>query len=215
MKLTAAIIGSFEKGMRAEIGRIERAIPEGLRAAGGGLQGELRGQVTGAGLGQRLANTWRSRTYINLKHNAAALVWSKAPHLIRLYDKGAIIRSRQGFYLAIPTPAAGRFGDRRQKITPGAWDWIHGMRLRFVYRRSGPSLLVAENVRLTARGRAAANIGRSKGAAYSRLSGRTTVPLFILVPQVSVKKRLDVSRAARRWVAQTPQLIRQAIAGQR
>ncbi len=215
MKLTAAIIGSFEKGMRAEIGRIERAIPEGLGAAALGLKTELRGQVTGAGLGQRLANTWRSRTFPNRKHDAAALVWSRAPHLIRLYDKGAIIRSRQGLYLAIPTPAAGRFGDRRQKITPLLWERIHGIRLRFVYRRSGPSLLVADNVRLTARGRAASNTGRRQGAAYSRLSGRTTVPLFILVPQVSVKKRLDVGGAARRWVAQTPQLIRQAIAGQR
>ena len=207
MKLTAAIIGSFEKGMRAEINRIEWAIPKGLGAAALGLKTELRRQVTGAGLGQRLANTWRSRTFPNRGHDAAALVWSKAPHLIRLYDKGAIIRSKQGFYLAIPTPAAGRFGDRRQKITPGAWERIHGIRLRFVYRRSGPSLLVADNVRLTSRGRAASNIGRRQGASYSRLSGRTTVPLFILVPQVSVKKRLDVNGAGEKWIRMLPQLV--------
>jgi hypothetical protein len=34
------------------------------------------------------------------------------------YDAGAIIRSKHGLYIAIPRPAAGRFGDRRQKITP-------------------------------------------------------------------------------------------------
>ena len=84
------------------------------------------------------------------------------------------------------------------------------MRLRFVYCRSGSSLLVAENVRLTARGRAAANIGRSKGAAYSRLSGRTTVPLFILVPQVSVKKRLDVEGVAQKWIRALPGLVLRA-----
>jgi hypothetical protein len=81
------------------------------------------------------------------------------------------------------------------------------MRLRFIYRRSGPSLLVADNVRLTARGRAAANIGRRRGAIYSRLSGRTTVPLFILVPQVSVKKRLDVDGAAQKWIGALPQMV--------
>ena len=114
---------------------------------------------------------------------------------------------KQGLFLAIPTPAAGRFGDARQKITPGAWERIHGLRLRFVYRRGSPSLLVADNARLTKRGRAAANIGRRQGAAFTRLSGRTTVPLFILVPQVTVRKRLDVDGAAQKWIAALPQLV--------
>ena len=110
MKFTAAIIGSFEKGMRAEIGRMERAIPEGLRAAGHGLQGELRGQVTAAGLGPRLARTWRSRTFPNRGHDAAALVWTRAPQIIRGHGEGATIRARGGGYLAIPTPAAPKRG---------------------------------------------------------------------------------------------------------
>ena len=102
-----------------------------------------------------------------------------------------------------------------EDLWPGARERIHGIRLRFVYRQPGPSLLVADNVRLTARGRAAAcakrtlcvNIGRRQGATYSRLSGRTTVPLFILVPQVSVKKRLDVDGASQKWIGALPQLV--------
>jgi hypothetical protein len=212
MRLQAAIQGDLQALLKAELRGAERAVTAGVRAATIGLKAELRAQVTGAGLGQRLANTWRSRIYPEGQQSlgAAGFVWSKAPRLIRLYDEGAIIRSKQGLYLAIPTPAAGRFGDRRQKITPLLWERIHGMPLRFVYRRSGPSLLVADNVRLTAHGRAAANIGRSKGAAFTRLSGRTTVPLFILVPQVSVKKRLDVNGAARKWIGALPQLVLQA-----
>jgi Family of unknown function (DUF6441) len=81
------------------------------------------------------------------------------------------------------------------------------MRLRFVYRRGAASLLVAENVRLSLRGRARTNLGRSKGAAYTRLAGRTTVPLFLLVPQVTVRKRLDVDGAAQKWVKALPQLV--------
>jgi hypothetical protein len=33
------------------------------------------------------------------------------------------------------------------------------------------------------------------------------VPLFILVPQVSVKKRLDVDGAAQKWIRALPQLV--------
>jgi hypothetical protein len=126
---------------------------------------ELRGQITGAGLGTRLANTWRGDVYPKGQPSigAAGFVWSKAPGLVRMYAEGAVIRSKQGLFLAIPTPAAGQFGDNRQKITPGAWERIHGMWLRFVYRRGSPSLLVADNARLSKRGRAAANIGRSAG----------------------------------------------------
>jgi hypothetical protein len=209
MRLTAAIQGDLQAFLKAELRGAEWAVTSGVRAATNGLKADLRAQVTSAGLGQRLANTWRSRIYPEGQQSlgAAGYVWSKAPNLIRLYDEGAIIRSQQGLYLAIPTPAAGRFADRRQKITPGAWERIHGIRLRFIYRRSGPSLLVADNVRLTARGRAAANIGRRQGAIYSRLSGRTTVPLFILVPQVSVKKRLDVNGAGEKWIRMLPQLV--------
>jgi Family of unknown function (DUF6441) len=114
----------------------------------------------------------------------------QAPGLIRIYDQGAVIRSQRGLYLAIPTPAAGKHGDAR--ITPGDWERIHGMRLQFVYRPNGPSLLVANNARITARGRAVANIGRRRGDPFTRLAGRITVPLFILVPQVTVRKRLEV-----------------------
>jgi uncharacterized protein DUF6441 len=126
---------------------------------------------------------------------------------VRLYAEGAVIRSKRGLFLAIPTPAAGKYGDKRQKITPGAWERIHGLPLRFVYRRGAPSLLVADNARLMKRGRAAANIGRSKGAAYTRLSGRTTIPLFILVPQVTVRRRLEVYGAAQKWIGAPPHLV--------
>jgi hypothetical protein len=37
--------------------------------------------------------------------------------------------------------------------------------------------------------------------------GVTTVVMFLLVPQVKLRKRLDVSRAAERWSGQLPALI--------
>ena len=210
VRLQAAIVGELREVMADELRAAERAVTSGVRAASDGLKTELRGQIDQApGSGRRLANTWRGEVYPKGQPSigAAGYVWSKAPGIVRLYAEGGVIRSRHGLYLAIPLPAAGRFGDNRRKITPGAWERIHGLRLRFVYRRGRPSLLVADNARLTKRGRATANIGRSKGSAFTRLSGRTTVPVFILVPQVTVRKRLDVDGAARKWIGALPQLV--------
>ena len=41
--------------------------------------------------------------------------------------------------------------------------------------------------------------------------GLATVVMFVLVPQVKLRKRLDVARAAERWLAQLPALIEQQL----
>ena len=128
---------------------------------------------------------------------------------MRAFAYGALIRSRNGLFLAIPTEAAGRVGDGRKRITPGGWERRTGLRLRFVYRRGAPPLLVADNARLTSRGRAARNDGWPGDAGFTRLAGRTTVPIFLLVPQVTLKKRLDVAGAARKWTARLTELVLQ------
>ncbi|WP_296644199.1 DUF6441 family protein [Roseinatronobacter sp.] len=190
MKLKLDITPDLAAMMAAEIKAGERAVTTATREAGTGLKTAWRGQITGAGLGQRLARTIRSEQYPKGRASlsAAALVWSKAPVIIGAHDTGPLIRSRDGFWLAIPTPAAGK-STRGGRITPGEWERRSGLRLRFVYRRTGPSLLVAEG-RLNNRGRAVAS--RSKTG-----RGLATVPIFLLVPQVRLPKRLDLARDAR------------------
>ena len=39
MKLTATIVGSLKADMQAELRRIERAVPDGVKAAGDSLKG--------------------------------------------------------------------------------------------------------------------------------------------------------------------------------
>jgi hypothetical protein len=191
-----------------------RSITAGMRDVADGLKGDLRADVVDSGLGQRLANTWRARTYpeAGFSMEAAAFVWSKAPKIIDAFDRGVTIRSRDGFWLAIPTGAAGAKGlDQHgtiKRITPGSWERRTGMRLRFVYRRNAPSLLVADNARLTKSGLARANTRRNRGGAtYTRLAGRSTVVIFILVPQVTLKKRFDIGRTAAQWAARVPSAI--------
>lgn len=84
-------------------------------------------------------------------------------------------------------------------LTPGEWERRRGLRLRFVYRRNGPSLLVADG-RLNSRGLGVAS--RSKSG-----RGQTKVPIFLLVPQVKLRKRLDLARDAERAQAAIPGLI--------
>jgi hypothetical protein len=200
MKLKLDITPDLVAAMAAEVKAGEKAVTAAMREAGTGLKTAWRGQITGAGLGRRLANSIRSQTYPKAGEslNAAALVWSKAPVIVGAHDTGPLIRSKDGFWLAIPTKAAGR-GLRGGKITPGEWERRRGLRLRLVYRSRGPSLLVAEG-RLNSRGLGVAS--RSKTG-----RGRTTVPIFLLVPQVKLPKRLDLDRDAERALDSVPGLI--------
>ncbi|PID35180.1 MAG: hypothetical protein CR964_01035 [Rhodobacterales bacterium] len=197
MRLKVAFDPDLVALMRAEIAAGEKAVSAAMRDAGSSLKSDWRAQITGAGLGRRLANSIRSQTFpkSGSSLNAAALVWSKAPVIIGAHETGPLIRSRNGFWLAIPTDAAGR-GLRGRRITPAEWEQRRGLRLRFVYRRRGPSLLVAEG-RLNTKGRAVAS--RSKTG-----RGLTTVPIFLLVPQVKLPKRLALARDAERAVDGLP-----------
>lgn len=200
MKLDLSLTGDIVTAMRAEILAGEKAVTTAMRVAGAGLKSDWRTQITRARLGQRLANTIRSKTYPAAGESleAAALVWSNAPQIIGAHDTGPLIRSEDGFWLAIPTPAAGK-GTRGKALTPGEWERRRGLRLRFVYRRGGPSLLVADG-RLNSRGLGVAS--RSKTG-----RGQSTVPIFLLVPQVKLAKRLSLARDAERAQAAIPGLI--------
>ena len=144
MRLTIDISPDLVAMMAAEIAAGERAVTAAVREAGSGLKLGWRGQIAGAGLGARLANSIRSEAFpkAGASLNAAVLVWSKAPVIIEAHDVGPLIRAKNGLWLAIPTPAAGRaLGGRR--ITPAGWERKTGLRLRFIYRRVGASLLVS------------------------------------------------------------------------
>ncbi len=172
----------------------ERAVTAGMGEASADLKTDLRRQITSAGLGERLARTWRSEVYPRGQKSigAAGFVWSKAPDIVRAFDQGAVIRSKRGLFLAIPTALAGRLGrsigGAREKITPQGWERRTGLKLRFVYRRGAPSLLVVDDVRITKGGRVVANVSRRKGVVSPRKSGGSVAIVFILVPQVLVAK---------------------------
>lgn len=186
--------------MEGEVKAGERAVQESVRAAGVGLKTAWRGQITGSGLGQRLARTIREQSYPKggASLNAASLVWSKAPEIVAAHDAGPLIRAKNGLWLAIPLEAAGR-GRGGKRPTPAEWEQRTGMTLQVVHRRGRNPLLVAEG-RVSKAGRAVAS--RSKTG-----RGLQSVPVFTLVRQVSLRKRLDLERPAQAAIAGLPAAI--------
>jgi Family of unknown function (DUF6441) len=213
MNLVASIARSLQADMQAELRDLERAVATGTRDAGRGLRTELRRQVASAGLGQRLANSWWVKHYPNQKLDTASLVYTKAPQIIRAFDGGTVIRSRRGRFLAIPTENAPGKGTDGRRISPRTFSEHRFGQLRFVPRSGGPSLLVVDGLRASFSRKIGGLRGFRRPTDRARRSGQglTTVVMFLLVPEVKLRKRLDVARAAERWSAQLPALIGQQL----
>ena len=133
--------------MQAELRDIERAVATGTRDAGRGPQdrappagGERRARPAAR---QQLARQALPEPELD----AASLVYTKAPQIIRAFDEGAVIRSRRGRFLAIPTENAPRKGTDGRRISPSTFPEHRFGPLRFVPRQSGPSLLVVDGLR--------------------------------------------------------------------
>jgi Family of unknown function (DUF6441) len=120
-----------------------------------------------------------------------------------------VIRSRRGRFLAIPTENAPRKGTDGKRISPSTFPEHRFGPLRFVPRQSGPSLLVVDGLRASFSRKTGELRGFRRATDGARRSGQglTTVVMFVLMPQVKLRKRLDVARVAERWSAQLPALI--------
>ena len=211
MRITAAIQGSLRDYMAAEVRAGEKAVTSGIKQATDGLKLAMRRQVTSAGLGQRLANTWRGKVYpqgqVSLK--AAGLVYTNAPEIMTGLEVATTIRGKDGLWLAIPTPNAPKRGVGGKRITPTNFPEQSLGRLRFVYRRSGVSLLVVDNVRASFAKKTGALRGFKQVSDKQKASGRglSTAVMFWLVPMVKTRKRIDLKREAEAWQNRLPSLI--------
>ena len=189
MKIGLGVTPDLVRLVEKEYLHGERAVTRTMRDVSRDLKTKWRGHIA-ARLGHRMGNTVKSAAWPKATEsmNAAAMVWTRAPQIVAAHEQGTTIRSGDGFFLAIPTPEAGR-GLKGRRITPGEWERRTGIRLRFIYRRRAASLLVAGGVRINRRGRAV--ISRSKTG-----RNQVTAPIFILVPQVRLRKRLSLVRLA-------------------
>jgi len=222
----AAAIGDLRQALAAEVRAGERAATGAVREGTEALKRELRGQVLAAfgGRGRGLANAWRSQVFprSGVSLRAAGLVWTKVPNVIDAFERGALIRAKGGRrFLAIPTGfnAArgwrGR-GDKGLRVTPAQMVASGQGFLRpfrsgrgFVWclpLRQGEPTGRRRRTRLIAGGLTEVGTANRKGReAWARgLLAQGMVPMFLLLPQVQLAKRLDVQGAAERAGARVP-----------
>lgn len=170
-----------------------------------GLVGELRDQVEAAGLGARLANTWRGQTFPKAGDSLdpAGFVWSKAAKIIGAFADGATILPTGGRrYLAIPTDNVPLKG-RGRTMTPLEVEVAFNQDLIIRNGRRGHKLAFVNVI-------AAKNRRGFRAPTKGRLAqGRTAklVLMFILTPSVVLAKRLDPDAAAERWAAKYDGLV--------
>ena len=148
---------------------------------------DLERLTEGAGLG-RLARAWNSKVYGSPNSaDPAAIVYPKGSArtrgAIRAYSQGATIRGKRGQFLAVPLPAAGT------AETPAEFEARKNVKLRMVITKRGGRLLVLDNATLGKSGRARRLPGKRAGPL---LRGGSTVPVFVLIPQVRVKQRFSL-----------------------
>ncbi|WP_457650874.1 DUF6441 family protein [Profundibacter sp.] len=196
MKLTVRTEEDLQAALYREYQAGEKAVSRAMDWAGRIVQRDWRRQIKGAGLGRRLSNSIRAKRYPEgtTSMNAAAFIWSNAPEIVGAHDRGALIRSKDGFWLAIPVDRIAKRmrGPRNARITPHIWEERTGRRLRFVYRRGRHPLLVDDG---TARQRRTSD-PLSWTSSKRRFRRNVVTPIFVLVPQVKLSKRLDLARGA-------------------
>lgn len=203
MRIKAALGGNLERYMAEELQLAELAVTGGVRHSVEDVKHALRVDVVRGGLGRRLSKSWRSKLYPGAGHSlgAAGIVYTKSEKLIRAFNEGQTIRSTDGSWLAIPTEHAPKRGTDRKKISPENFPESKLGKLRFVPRSKGVPLLVVDNQRTRKGKRGGYALSRSKRALKSG-NGLSTVIMFFLVPQVRLKRRLNVRSVADREAGQ-------------
>lgn len=215
------------EGLAAEIEKeLARDVTASVREGTEALKGLVRGATEQAFRGNRLPKAWRGNVYPKGQDSVDAagyvVVRGSAAAIIETALKATVIRSKEGLWLAIPTEAAGKFGVKaaktgfgttvntrgaRERITPDGFVRRTGIKLRFVREKAGRRAFLVADGAMLGPGRVASQY-RSTGRG-SRLYGPAgqTFVVFILVPQITTRKRMDLDTLAEQAGSKTAGLI--------
>lgn len=200
-KLQAALMGDlegFEEGVKQAVGTASRETMEAMRDMG---ITRLRSSLAKAGL-SAIEKTWRGEIYPRRGWalEPALFIYSKAPEIIAA-NQGEVIRGKNGGWLAIPipgSPAQDLPNPRGPETRVDEARRRYGERLFTIPAKAGrPAMLAVEGVGFTKTGRVTV---RKKSKSGKWGAGTMTVPLFWLVPQVTMQDRLDVE-ADFQWIS--------------
>lgn len=185
-----------------------------------GLKEDYREQVRDAGMGNRLANTWRSETYPKggRSLNPAGYVWSNAPAIIDAFARGAYIRPVNGAkWLWIPTrnvPARRRGGSyassvkrsNGSRMSPEEVELHFNAELQVVIEGSKGSAFI-DVVSGLSGGYRRATAGRMQGRRGMAARQAKPVLMFNLVRGVRMPRLFDLDGPAQRRAANVARRI--------
>lgn len=194
LRLTVALEGrleDWEEGVRLSI---LRAIKDAAGEEARGFLETLREEVAKAGLGIALGNAWRLELFPagqKLAWEPTAFIHSNAPQIIEAFTTGQPIHGHPLLAIPIPgSPAAElklRRGQERVAEITRRWGPLRPVRLA-----SGVLMLIASGRDNNQGGvRPLATVSRN-GARFTPLNqARADIPMFWVVPQVRLEKRLN------------------------
>lgn len=181
--------------MMKTLRKSQKAIVAGVKGQTDKGKNQLRELTRQVLKGNKLPTSWQGKLYGADSFNPAGLIYSKAPEIMRAFSEGATIRNPDGFWLPIPTENAPKSYNGR-RVTPSNWPKeVYGP-LTFIWlRHEGRGILAAmDPPGASEMARTRRILGRRVirgGASATKLKDLTKRVMFILVPQVSLKKRLD------------------------
>lgn len=171
------------------------------------IKADLRGETQRAGLGTKLSNAWRGRTFPGGGRNSlepASYVKTNAPKIIDAFSRRQVIRPKDGRrYLAIPTNNVPRKG--RRLMTPLEVEVSFNQDLIEIpsrRNRRNKLLFISAVKAKSQKGWRRPTKGRVAQGRTARL-----VLMFVLVPSVSTQMRIDLDAVARRAAAAYPGLL--------
>jgi len=191
--------------------RARRDITGAMREATEHLKNMLRDQVEEAGMGARIARTWRFEVYPKGRAalNPAGEVWSKAPKIIDAFARGATIRPvNGGKYLWIPTKNVPKKG-RNRRMTPEEVESSFNIDFEYVPGRKRGTILafIIAVQAASGRGFRAASAGRLRGRKGLAPRKAKPVLMFVLVKDVKEPKLFDLDAAAAEGAAYFATLV--------
>lgn len=205
MRLEAALHGDLEKYLQAELNAGEIGVTRGVRRTARNLQKGFRGRTRSARLGPKLERAWGRADYPKSGNSlgASSSVYSKARRIHEAFVEGMTIGPRRKRFLIIPLPGAQKLKlDRGLEHSKGSkerkWSQLQAAiakfgALRWIEISGGRFLLVADWLSAGGKRSKTRHKGRNVGGEFSPITGRRqSIPLFLVVRQVRINKRIDL-----------------------
>ena len=185
--LGLAIKGDLQGFLDGELYAMRRGAMKAARTFEQKGKSDLRSDVERAGLGRRMANTWRSVTFPGgqtISLYPTVIFESKADAIINAFEHGAEIKSKSGKWLTIPThdfidsTNTSEFSQNRRNLVKLAEKKFGELKFVPIKGRKLGLLVTKEPT-------------RRRASRYPKKPGQESKVLFFLVPSARLRQRLN------------------------